>query len=235
MRFEIVDGCPVPVQLADEVRAIKALSGATLESCDRSPDAEPLLARNGKHSQRQLYQLFLAGKGNPANRPGESTHERRNDGVAYRGPVGMPLRYRQVGMDWDIPHVQAVVKAAAQRGFTATVTYPTSTRERQHVNFRREPKLTLFRPLRHGQTSPRVASIRSDLSFVHDPQHGKPYLASKHRAHGDDRFFDEELVHALREFQRDHGQKDDGIYGLQTARQLAASLRFRKRRNKERR
>jgi hypothetical protein len=40
---------------------------------------------------------------NPANGPGQSTHERRNDGIAYPGPVGEQLEYWQVGMDWDNP------------------------------------------------------------------------------------------------------------------------------------
>ena len=229
MKFEVIDACPVPAKLAPVVRRIKAKSGATLVSCDRSRAAEPLLRRHGKSSQAQLYQMFLNGTGNPANRPGQSTHERRNDGVAYRGPVGMPLRYWQVGMDWDIPHVQAVIRAARAEGFTASVTYPNSSRERQHVNFRREPRLRpVFRALKRGVISPRVASVRSSLELVRDPESRRPYL-SRANAPRNRAFFDEGLYHALREFQRDHGQHDDGVYGVQTARQLAASVRFRKR------
>src|SRR5262245_39526903 len=74
MEFVIIDNCPVPKQLADEVLQIKKLSGAHLNSCDRSTDAEPLLAKFGKMSQRQLYEGFRAGKPgfNPANPPGFS-------------------------------------------------------------------------------------------------------------------------------------------------------------------
>lgn len=233
MRFSTVDGCVVPADLEEELRAIKKDSGATLVSCYRGEDATEMLHRLGKWTQVDAWNAFINGTGNPANRPRQSTHECYSDGVAYRFPVGTRLRYWMVGMDWDIPHVQAVVKAAAKRGWTATVTYPTSTRERQHVNLRKEPKLAIFKSLRRGQKSPRVASIRKNLAYVRDPNTGKPYLRSPKRANGSSMFFDEDIYHALREFQRDHGQRDDGIYGLQTARQLAASVRFRKQRDKE--
>ena len=99
MEFVVIDDCPVPDQLADEIRKIKQISGATLNSCDRSPEAEPILAEFGKHSQKQLYDMFIhhAPGANPANRPGQSTHERRNDGIAYPGPLGEQLEYSQVG------------------------------------------------------------------------------------------------------------------------------------------
>lgn len=229
MNFEIIDSCPVPAALAPELREIKKRSGATLQSCDRSPEAEPLLAKLGKKSQRQLYAMFLAGTGNPANRPGQSTHERRNDAIAYAGPLGMPLRYWQVGMDWDIPHVAAVVRAAASLGFTATVTYPNSSGERQHTNFRKEPKLNLFKAIKPGQRDPRVPKLKRQLAYIHDPNTDKPYLPAtfrqvrgrKHYGAGAD------FVQALKAFQYDHGQSPDGIYGRQTARQLATSVRFR--------
>jgi hypothetical protein len=56
MEFVIIDDCPVPKQLADEIMEIKKLSGAHLNSCDRSQDAEPFLAKFGKMSQRQLFE-----------------------------------------------------------------------------------------------------------------------------------------------------------------------------------
>ncbi|HWM13208.1 MAG TPA: hypothetical protein VNO56_01865, partial [Gaiellaceae bacterium] len=54
IEFEIIDNCPVPQALADEVLALKQKTGAALNSCDRSPEAEPFLKRLGKMSQRQL-------------------------------------------------------------------------------------------------------------------------------------------------------------------------------------
>lgn len=234
MKFDLIDCCPVPAKLAPAVRRIKHRSGATLQSCDRSTQAEPLLRKCGKKSQRQLYALFLEGRGNAANRPGQSTHERRSDGVAYGGPVGHWLPYWCVGMDWDIPHVQAVVRAAHAEGYTATVTYPTSTQERQHVNFRREPRIRTrvhkkFRSLRRGKSSPRVADVRRWLYSVRRPDGKGRYLTSPIRPRGSQAYFDDVLESALRLFQHDHGQHVDGIYGLQTSRQLQASVRYWRR------
>src|SRR5689334_3020507 len=105
MDFAIIDDCPVPAQLADAIHQIKAKSNAGLNSCDRSKEAEPILHKCGKQSQEELYEAFIhhVPGANPANKPGQSTHERRNDGVAYPGPVGAQLEYWQVGMDWNNP------------------------------------------------------------------------------------------------------------------------------------
>ncbi len=102
IEFDVIDRCPVPRALADEVRFLKQKTGATLNSCDRSPEAEPLLRANGKKTQEKLHAEFLAG-GTPANKPGFSTHERRNDGTAYPGRRGARLEDWQVGMDWSPP------------------------------------------------------------------------------------------------------------------------------------
>lgn len=232
--FVAIDGCPCPVQIADEIREIKRLSEGTLVSMYRGSvgNAPAILWANGKKTQTQLWVMFLNGTGNPANRPGESTHEGFNDGVAYKGPAGMKLEPWQTGMDWDIPHVRAVVDAARTKKWVATVTYPHSSRERQHVNFRKEPVLIVFKSLKKGSLSPRVPSIRRNLAYVLDPGAKKPYLVSGKRAKGSQIYFDDLMYHALREYQRDHGLKDDGIYGYRTAKQLAASVRFRKNKDK---
>lgn len=217
MKFEVVDGCPVPAQLADCVRRIKAETGATLNSCDRSQEAEPYLLRLGKMSQRQLYEGWtkrLPGF-NPANPPGFSTHERRNDGVAYPGPRGMPLRYWQVGMDWSSS--EEVIRAAARLGFTASRTYPRDAREYQHLNFRKEPRIRLP-ALERGSKGVRVARMARLLARARDAN-GRPYLDRGQR------IFDEKVEAALRRFQADWGQKVDGVYGEQTARQLAVAVR----------
>ncbi len=72
MNFKVIDNCPVPAPLYPALMAIKKKSGATLVSCDRSPQAEPLLKKLGKMSQRQLYNGFIERRPgfNPANRPG---------------------------------------------------------------------------------------------------------------------------------------------------------------------
>jgi putative peptidoglycan binding protein len=227
VRFEVIDQCPVPARLAPVLRRIKERSGATLNSCDRSPQAEPILRRLGKKSQRQLYEGFIKGLPgyNPANPPGRSTHERRNDGVAYAGPVGAKLPYWCVGMDWS--NAAAVVQAAAAEGFTATVTYPNNPREGHHVNFRRRPKLRpLVRPLREGSKGRAVRKLTRQLSYVRSVVDGQPYLD------GERRTFDAETTAALKRFQREHHQVVDGIYGPNSRRQLHTSIR-RMRRQKE--
>lgn len=218
MHFEIIDNCPVPAKLAPALREIKRRTGATLNSCDRSTEAEPYLRRLGKQSQRQLWDGFRRGLPgfNPANPPGRSTHERRSDGVAYPGPVGRVLPYWQVGMDWT--NSDAVIRAAAQLGFTATRTYPTNPREHHHVNFRKEPFVKVIPPLKRGSKGYRVARMAHMLAFVRDAQ-GRPYLE---RGQG---IFDEKVEAALRRFQRDYEQAVDGVYGPQTARQLAVAVR----------
>ena len=224
MKFEIIDQCPVPRQLAPALRRIKARSGCTINSCDRSPEAEPYLRRYGKLSQRQLYEGWTQRRPgfNPANPPGFSTHERRNDGVAYPGPRGARLPYWAVGIDCS--NSSALIAAARAEGFYAVLTYPSNPRESHHVNFRREPRMRLaHQPLRRGSRGPRVVQLTRKLSRLRSPADGKPYLDGRRRV------FDAATEGALRRFQEEHHQAVDGIYGPQSARQLAASLRRQKR------
>lgn len=242
MKFEQIDGCPCPADLAPVLRRIRErIRKGTNPSFiytsiyrGSDPGAASILKKFGKASQAWLYRaywvLHLPGY-RPANRPGQSTHELRNDGVAYRGPVGMVLAPYKVGIDSS--SAAQFVAEAAREGLTATVTYPGNPLESQHANFRKAPKIKLFRALKRGQRSPRVSKIRKSLAYVRSPHTGKPYLAAAKRARGSQWFFDDDLYHALRAFQRDHHQKDDGIYGLQTARQLAVSVRFRNQQDKK--
>ena len=224
MDFEIIDSCPVPARLAPALRRIKARSGAVINSCDRSAEAEPHLRRLGKMSQRQLYEGWIQRRPgfNPANPPGFSTHERRNDGVAYPGPRGSRLPYWAVGIDTN--NTPGFIQAAKAEGYLAVVTYPGNPREGHHVNFRREPRVRVaVRPLRRGSRGPRVLRLTRRLSFVHSPADGKPYLDGRRHV------FDAETEAALRRFQREHHQRDDGIYGPLSHRQLMASVRWRRR------
>ena len=231
MRFEVVDGCPVPAALADEVRELKRLTGAALNSCDRSPEAEPMLRRLGKMSQRQLFDGFIAGLPgfNPANPPGRSTHERRNDGIAFPGPAGMRLRYWQVGMDWS--NAPAVTDAARRRGWIATLTYPNNPREGHHVNFRRLPRLASTRVLKHGSRGPDVLLLERRLHRLLSPFDGKGYMAESHGR--PQTRFGKSVEAGLRRFQKDHHLKADGVYGEHTHAQLLLALRRQKRLGRE--
>lgn len=225
MKFAVIDDCPVPAKLAPAIRQIKRRTGAVLNSCDRSPEAEPLLREHGKRSQRQLYADYKAGRGNPANPPGYSTHERRSDGVAYRGPRGRRLRWWQVGQDWDRP--QAVCEEGRKLGYIITVTYPHSRGEAQHLNFRKQPRLRL-RALRLGAKGVRVKRLTEALCAIRRPKLGTPYLTHRYRT------FTADVEEAVRRFQLDHDQKADGIVGAHTRAQLRASLRYHQQRRAKR-
>src|SRR4051794_20298441 len=218
MEFVIIDECPVPKDLADEIMQIKKLSGAHLNSCDRSSDAEPFLSKFGKMSQRQLFDGFQQHKAgfNPANPPGFSTHERHNDGIAYPVPRGTALEWWQVGMDWDNP--PAVIKAGAKLGWIVTTTYPTSAREVQHLNFRKEPE-TEFPIVHEGDTGPNVQKLTKALATLKSPVDHHPYLPEAFPHYGP------KVVAALKKFQKEHHQNPDGKMGPQTATQLAVAKR----------
>lgn len=142
MSYAVVQGCPVPRRLARPLTQILNASGARLQSCYRGADAEQLLRKLGKHSQRELYQAHQHDPARfaPANPPGYSTHELRNDGEAYPGVKrGGRLKWWQCGIDIDDAHVQAFIREAAKRGYNVARTYPTSRAEYHHVNFRRPP------------------------------------------------------------------------------------------------
>lgn len=143
MTYSIVQKCPVPKKLAPILSKLLKESGATLQSCYRGADAEPLLHKYGKLSQRELYNGWIAKKPgfHPANKPGFSTHELRSDGVAFPSiPSGDKLFWWQVGLDIDDSHINAFIKAAKKRGYKVTITYPASISEHHHVNFRKQPR-----------------------------------------------------------------------------------------------
>jgi Putative peptidoglycan binding domain len=216
--FVVIDNCPVPAELADEIARIKQLSGAHLNSCDRSPDAEPILRQHGKHSQQELYDMFKnhVPGANPANPPGHSTHERKNDGVAYPGPSGEQLEYWQVGMDWDNP--PAAMAAAQKLGWIATTTYPLSPHESQHVNFRKEPETGLPTP-KPGDDGPDVQRITHILATIRSPLNDQPYLPEAFPHYGP------KVIAAVERFQKEHHQAVNGKIDPATVTQLAVSLR----------
>ena len=230
MKYEYIDGKPVPAKLYHELAMVKATTGAVLTSCLRTQDAVNAARAKGYtlSSQAELYDGFRRGLPgyNPANPPGRSTHELRNDGVAYPGPVGMLLRYWQVGQDWGSGYyAQRVVAAARARGWQATITYPSNPREQHHVNFRKEPFLRVFIPLKKGSKGRRVRKLRRALGYVRSPKTGKPYLADP----GKHTYFGAKTHDAVVRYQREHGQAPDGVYGQATHRQMKVSIRHAKK------
>jgi hypothetical protein len=136
------DGVPVSRGLALILQdARNAGVSFRLNSGDRR---RGVAERYGKKSQWQLWDCFRRGVPgcNPANPPGRSTHERRSDGVAYRGPVGRVLEWWQLGLDVD--NAEALVRHLNDRGYHAKRPY-SDPRERHHVNFMRNPRTNYLR------------------------------------------------------------------------------------------
>ncbi len=139
-KYLIIDGCPVPYDVAPYVYLITRRAGQRVSSCYRGDDAKALLHRNGKSTQREIYNNpAYAGKANP---PGRSTHECKSDGVAYRGPVGRQLEGWQVGVDSggdDLASKQAIERAARHYGLRVFHPYNRGV-ENHHWNFATQPK-----------------------------------------------------------------------------------------------
>jgi hypothetical protein len=226
----------------DLVAAISVRADAPITSCARERAAEPFLRELGLHSQVQLWDCAQArirtgrcppacgGNCNPANPPGRSTHERRNDGVAYTWWVPFfPLPAWARGIDVQRDRVAAFCAEARRAGFTVTLTYPGSPAEAQHVNFRKRPKLNLWsvRPLGPGASGPRVRAVVRLLWSLEDPQTKKRYLDPQIHPHGR---YTQEVARAVRAFQHDHHQLEDGEVGIDTIRALRAAHRLQTRR-----
>jgi hypothetical protein len=188
-------------------------------------------------SQKQLFDCAQAlkstgrcpdechGNCNPANPPGRSTHERFNDGKAYKHwPAFRRLPPWARGIDVERSRVPEFCAEARKEGFTVTLTYPGVAAEAQHVNFRKDPKISLwkFRPLKAGSKGPRVSDVVRRLWQLRDPQTSKPYLDPKILPRG---VMTPQVVAAVKAFQRDHHQKEDGEVGIHTIRAMRAMLR----------
>jgi lysozyme len=160
MPYAVIDNCPVPVQIAPQVRLLKhAVPSAVLQSAYRGKDARPLLRRLHKHTQAFLFAAFSKHLPGflPANRPKTSTHELYSDGVAYRGPVGRPIRPWGCGLDWNVEAVPKLIAAARHFGWDLFQPYPSGA-EFHHLNFRRYPKMPLAPPKATPARPSRVSS-----------------------------------------------------------------------------
>lgn len=138
--FRTIQGCPVGKLQAPYIAIIVTDAHATVNSIYRGTDAEAILNAHGKHSQAQLYQMFLNGSGAPANPPGFSTHEQKSDGAAYPlVPRGHDLAWWQVGFDVNDADVMNCVRVAGKYGWHLWRPYRSGA-EFHHLNFAQEPK-----------------------------------------------------------------------------------------------
>lgn len=216
MKFEVIDGCPVPVEAAPYAREVKRRTGETLNSCFRGIEARAILAAHGKHDQTYLYQGFLRHLPgfNPANPPGFSPHECRSDGVSPPGyKRGAKIPPELCGQDWQ----NAWRVIAAYRAMGVAAYHPYSSRfEGQHVGIAKTPK-KLPVGLEEGVKDKRVRQLKRDLHVC-----VRPHSGGVHYWPSPDfgPTFTPALAKAVRQFQHDHGLKADGIIGHMTQVQL---------------
>lgn len=204
-----------------------AAIGATLNSGARTVEAVLWARKQGAvlSSQQELFDDFQRDPVhfNPANPPGQSTHEGKNDGAAYRfWPKFFSLPWWAWGM--DIWPSDGAVEEFNKHGFSAAITYPGNPREGHHVNLRKKPSKrawkwvhrATFPVLKKGDRGKRVGTMTKRLVYLgwldHDPTGN----------------FDERVHDALASFQRHYGQHADGVYGYQTNHQLLIAVRGKK-------
>jgi lysozyme len=137
------DGAPIFWGLAKALQRARDRGwGGTLNSADRR---KGVAERYGKQSQARLRWCFEQRRDtgrcpcpscNPANRPGQSSHELRSDGTAFPGPVGRALHWWELGLDCsDSDQLVALLKTL---GYKIRKPY-SSPSEAHHVNFKRDP------------------------------------------------------------------------------------------------
>lgn len=233
MKFKVIDCCPVPAKLEPELAAIKKATGCTYASIYRGedPNAQKYLTGAApcyKHNQAWIYAHYPPGVANP---PGYSTHECRNDGVAYTlWPRGAPIPWWACGIDVDDAHVAAVCAEGRKRGWIVTITYPGSAVEYHHVNFRKQPTINLGPPpLKNGSKGQRVKTLSKKLAILRRPTPKHPHYLPFKQVGVE---FDGHLEAAVKTYQRDHHLTPDGVVGLHTRRQLRVSWNYHKQHHK---
>lgn len=203
-RYQEIAGCPVPVELAGPIGNVIARTKQQPTSVARCNDPEcvAILHAHGKHSQVEICDATPAERsawgivGTP-NRPGQSTHELRSDGVAYGGPVGRKLAGWQCGMDWpdgSIPQVMAAFRAI---GCVPIHPYASGA-EYHHLNLAKAPRVPLR--LVRGDRGPRVWLLTHRMAVAGLLPH--PGL-----------FFSAHVEQAIRAFQKRIHVTPDGIVG----------------------
>lgn len=219
---------PAPRKLAPVVAIGMAASASQPTSIARTQDAVNFAREHGAvlMSQAELYDGWVAGRPgfNPANPPGRSTHEGRNDGIAYGfWPAGFAIPWWAWGQDWNEADVPQVLAAYRAEGWTATVTYPNSPSEAHHINLRKRPNT--YVELHRGDDGRRVVKVANQLHLLRQPtspRRGHIYLERRTN------HFDASLEAAVARFQRQHHLPESGKVDSETATQLRVSTRHQK-------
>jgi hypothetical protein len=228
MKYVIVaGGKPLNAKQAEVVEPILEEAGTFLTSGARNQAAVEFARSLGYtlSSQAELYDCWqrrVPGC-NPANPPGRSTHEGKNDGVAYRWwPAFFSLPWWAWGL--DLADSADFVQSANAHGFRAAITYPGDPREGHHVNLRKKPsrrawrwvRTKQFRVLRKGSRGRAVGAMTKRLVYL-------GWLDGNPSGN-----FNERVEDALASFQRHYSQQADGVYGPSTDHQLKVAVRGRK-------
>ena len=143
------DGTPTFWGLAKPLlRARRRGWGGTLQSSDRR---KGIAEKYGKSSQARLracFERFEAlgkvcppdcnGNCNPANKPGQSSHECCSDGSKFGNrPLGAQLEWWELGL--DVSDHAGLLRALEALGYKARQTYPENPKEQHHINFNADP------------------------------------------------------------------------------------------------
>ncbi|MCA1699722.1 MAG: hypothetical protein LC790_12795, partial [Actinobacteria bacterium] len=137
------DGAPIFWGLAKALQRARDRGwSGTLASADRR---KGVAERYGKQSQARLRSCFEQKRAtgrcrcpscNPANAPGQSSHELCSDASAFRGPVGRALNWWELGLDCS--DSAQLVALLTSLGYKVRRPY-SSPSEAHHVNFTRDP------------------------------------------------------------------------------------------------
>ena len=150
-KYLLLDGCPVPYDVAPYVYLVLRRAGQTASSIYRGmdPAAQPLLRRYGKRNQAQIHKAYPA----ISNPPGHSQHDLHTDD-------GRPLPAWHVGIDSGGNSTQeklAIERAARHYGLVAVHPYSRGV-EGHHWCFAKRPEADH----KHLYTS-KVVAIRAML------------------------------------------------------------------------
>jgi hypothetical protein len=135
MSLLVIQGSPCNPALAPYFALLVKWSNAHVNDIYRGEDAKAILHAHGKHTQREIHELYPA----ISNPPGRSTHELRSDGVAYPGPIGRQLEWWQEGIDVNDGDVAAMKLHATRHGWQLFQPYHSGV-EFHHLNFKIRPR-----------------------------------------------------------------------------------------------
>lgn len=147
--------------------------------------------------QVYFWNLYQSGRGNLAAEPGTSNH-----GWGLSIDVGSPWM-----ADWLQEH-------GAKYGWRKTEAFG----EWWHWNYVGGVSFPIFKPLRHGMRGPRVVKYTRRLAYLRRKS-GPAYLPRQFWK------FKDRVVEGVKDFQRDHDLKADGVIGLRTAARINATFK----------